>query len=433
MLRLTLMHGVLLFKCFATIFKHGEALSVNQWQHNQKPIFDVGTTSVNYALDGSSIVVGTKKGGIFLRSLNNEDETASGGGNASENDIDCWSKVRSDHYETKYPIYSLASASQTENTAEPKGKIVFCGSGDRWISVWKVVWDGSAGNPIPPNVEFLQKLGPHTGWVKSLVYDDENQLLHSIGCNCIESWDCSKLNAVERRKDDDTFVLDCSHIAKRTIENCPTMGVTLSSDLLSLCLMTLPVGSNERPSRCLISGGVDGRIHLWISDPRENGIDNTSNNDRRNPLHTALAHNGRVNAIVYSPSINAIFTVGHDGALSVFRVSFDKGFELLSKLIIEDDSKETVPRLTAAVITTSSEEQDKCSLALGSSSGDVYFTTVEIDSDGELRCALESNHATVEEGSMIYSLCCEGHNRTESPHQLWVGHASGLITFENIL
>jgi len=428
-----------------------EAISVPARQRNQLSFFDVGSTSVHYFSDDSSLVIGTKKGGIHYYCHNQEINNDSGDNFDSvtdycnkiepgENGMDGWSELKARDYKTKYPIYSMAVVSQKGMNSLPGGQNGFflcCGSGDRWISVWKVVNDDYNGNPRDENrstqtplFEFVQKLGPHTGWVKALVYDDKNRLLHSIGCNCIESWDCSRINGDHLQSDDDDPSLPISHIAKRTIENCPAMGTTLSSDLLCLCLITLTVGSDDELSRLLVSGGVDGRIHLWISDHTMKRKDCISSFHGRTPLHTILAHNGRVNAIVYSSAIKTIFTVGNDGVLSVFRVSLDKGFELISKLIIKDSLIERSSRLTTVSITKEVGRESKCCLAVGTSNGELHFVTTEIKNDGSIECQLKSDHVTVEEGSMIYSLSCQENKGTKLSPRIWVGHASGLVALD---
>ena len=431
-----------------------EAISVSVRQRNQQSFFDVGSSSVHYFSDDSSLVIGTKKGGIHYYCHNQERNNAIGDNfnsvtdycnkiEPSENRRDGWSELKARNYKTKYPIYSIAAAalSQKGTNSLPGGQndiFIFCGSGDRWISVWKVTNDDYNGNSRNENrstqtplFEFVQKLGPHTGWVKALVYDDKNRLLHSIGCNCIESWDCSRMNGDHLQRDDgDDPLIPISHIAKRTIENCPTIGTTLSSDLLCLCLVTSTVGSDDKLSRLLVSGGVDGRIHLWISDHTMKRKDDVSSFDGRTPLHTILAHNSRVNAIVYSSAINTIFTVGNDGVLAVFRVSLDEGFELISKLKIKDSSVESTSRLTAVSITKEVRKEKKCFLAVGASNGEIYFISTEIENDGSIECQLKSDHVTVEEGSMIYSLSCQENKGTKLSPRLWVGHATGLVALD---
>jgi len=427
-----------------------EAISVSTRSRHQQSFLDIGCTSVRHFFDDSSLLVGTKKGGILhlISSLPKGLSDDSGRVTDDLTDIDAgeggmekWSKLESTGYETRYPIYSITTATQGGKNSllgKHEEKFIFCGSGDRWISVWKVAnhdVNDNAGDG-PPNTqtrgfEYVHKLGPHTGWVKALVYDEKSRILHSIGCNCIESWDCSRMNEcrVKRVDDDndDDAPYKISHIGKRTIENCPTLGTTLSSDLLCLCLVKSTFGSDEELSRLLVSGGVDGRIHLWTSDFCGKRKQSLPSFDGRTPLHTTLAHNGRVNAIAYSSTVNAIFTVGNDGVFTVFRVSSEEGFESISTLAIEDVSNENASRLTAVSITKEHKESSECSLAVGTSKGGIYFITAKLKSDGGVTCRLENDRVTVKEGSMIYSLSHERTIGKKSSRRLWVGHASGLV------
>jgi len=308
-----------------------------------------------------------------------------------DENLDRWTEIESNQYKTKYPIYSMAvmSPKRATSSSSVDAVFLFCGSGDRWISVWKL---GTANG----NVEFVQKLGPHTGWVKDLVYDTKSLLLHSIGCNCIETWDCSSPSII-------------THTGKRVIENSPTMGTTLSSDLLCLCL--LPSAS----PRLLVTGGVDGRIHLWVSDPSNGKL----------PLYTTLAHDGRVNALVYSSATKSLFTAGNDGSLCVFSASLEKGFELVSRLKLENDSNQETLRITVVSITNDAEEQGTCSLALGSSTGELYFVTAQVNAEGGIDSCVQGESMTIAENSMVYSIACE-----KASSRLWIGHASGLATLD---
>lgn len=429
---------------------HVEAISVRPEQQNQHHFVGIGgATSVHFFAENTSLLVGTKKGGIYYslveqkrnQDVKNGDFDPVTGNNrnrpddADENYTDRWIELKSNEYTTKYPIYSTAVMSgkrinspSSENGNDDK-KFIFCGSGDRWISVWKL---GNANNDdiIISNsrnqtldFEFVQKLGPHTGWVKGLVYDDRNRLLHSIGCNCIETWDCSSVD----KGHNDHASSPISHITKRTIENCPTTGSTLSSDLLCLCLLPSIAKGGKKLPRLLVSGGVDGRIHLWLSKPTaERTYETTTDFDRRIPLHTTLAHDGRVNAIVYSSATNAIFTTGNDGLLCVFRASLNQGFELVSRLKIEEGSKENSSRITVASVTRDFDEQGRCSLVLGSSKGELYFVTAEINAEGGIDSHVEGDCMIVAENSMIYTIASEKDSGPTVSPRLWVGHASGL-------
>lgn len=398
------------------LLETAEAISLCSQNQNLRHVAGIGgTTSVHWCSSSSSLLIGTKKGRIYCSTIdqkpndnsNNSVEISSADGNREINDqMVRWNELESNDYKTKYPIYSMSMASSSYGD-----EYVFCGSGDRWISVWRL-----SAKAAP---EFVQKLGPHTGWVKDMVYDEENLLLHSIGCNCVESWDCAALVRDQTRDATTTTSPIISHTTKRAIENSPTMGTTLSSDLLCLC--SLPPSKSS--SRLLVSGGVDGRIHLWLSDPRNAAAETNLNG--KNPLHTASAHDGRVNAIVHSSATNTIFTVGNDGSLCAFRVSIEKGFELVSKLKI-DEGKNSL-RITVASIVSESEKKGICSLALGSSNGALYFAKAQIDPMDKIDFSVQDDSATLGDGSMVYSMISEkGSDRS----RLWVGHASGLAVVD---
>mmetsp|Transcript_1886 Transcript_1886/g.4931 ORF Transcript_1886/g.4931 Transcript_1886/m.4931 type:complete len:471 (+) Transcript_1886:49-1461(+) len=426
-----------------------EAISVPPKRWNQYHFADIGgITSVHHLSQDSSFMIGTKKGCIYHSvnkqkknkdaTNNNDFDSVTGNERISADTVDKsmhrLSEVTSKEYKTKYPIYSIAAMPlkgtnlPSSSSSSKNETLLFFGSGDRWISVWKVETRNSNDRirnfeNDAPNFEFVQKLGPHTGWVKDLVFDDRSGLLHSIGCNCIETWNCSRVDTGHVHR----TPLPIVHSKKRAIENSPTVGATLSSDLLCLVLISSNTqGSNEVP-QLLVSGGVDGRIHLWLSDPT---VACKADLHGQKPLHTALAHHGRVNSIVYSSAINAIYTVGNDGLLSVFRVSLNNGFEFISKLRIEEDLQGNSSRLTVASITKDLEEQNKCSLMLGSSKGELHFVTSEINTEGEIETRFERDRMTVAENSMVYSISTEGCTRSISSCRIWVGHASGLVVLD---
>jgi WD40 repeat protein len=454
MLAPSLVYGLLLLCANGSRSDHSvwkvEAISVRPQQPNQQQHTGIGgTTSVQFLSETSSLLVGTKKGGIYFSIVEQEKNQDPNDDNsilvtrnepytsehADENSLDGWSELKSNDYKTKYPIYSLAAMSRNSMDSTwilPSSYddiFLFCGSGDRWISVWKLESEQD-GDCIPnPDFKFMQTLGPHTGWVKDLVYDDRSRLLHSIGCNCIETWDCSSMYEVDDGRASKNQI---SHATKRTIENSPTAGTTLSSDLLCLCLLPSIAKDGDDVPPLLVSGGVDGRIHLWLSDHSAQRTCRTAMNlDGQMPLHTILAHDGRVNAIVFSTATKSIFTAGNDGFLCVFRASVDKGFELVSKLKIDNGTDECFERITTATITRDLKEQMRCSLALGSSTGDLCFVAAETNSEGGTDSRIEGNFFTVAENSMIYSIASEKGSDPSVNPRLWVGHASGLATVDS--
>ena len=97
------------------------------------------------------------------------------------------------------------------------------------------------------------------------------------------------------------------------------------------------------------------------------------------PLHTLLAHDGRVNAIVYSPATKIIYTAGNDGFLCAFRASLRDGLELVSKRNIQKELQGKLSRIT--VVSILRECENVCHLALGSSEGQLCFVTTKINEE----------------------------------------------------
>ena len=454
-------------------------LAVTSGLHND------GITAMHRTRTGlrDFVFAGSKSGGIYyrvenrtdtgnriwneiLRSPSNDDNTEKNASRRTKND--------------RYPIYSITTTTTNRNNNEKDmTMLLFCGSADRFISVWKLrlnnattqlattIPSSTSSNintlvPTSFSFEFVQKLGPHTGWVKGLVYDSTNRVLHSLGCNCIESWDCSplflvhtniiiKTNSSNTSNDDEQENNIVQHIAKRKIESSLTLGVTLSSDLLCLCLLP---SSYQQHESLTISGGVDGRLHAFYSNPT--GI-------HQQPLHSTTAHNGRVNSIQYSAAMRALLTIGNDGMLCVFTASIDQGFELQSKLDIgkeyenpNDTSKKkkaTAMRLTAATIIEEDLNERKCVIAIGSSNGELFLVTVRnnncngdnsedsFNHNNVIICQLDcgdddkgayccnyysSNNRILQNKAMIYSLTCEEEEAHGHRRVLWIGHANGL-------
>ena len=338
-----LLHVLFFFNATLEIF----AFVVTKQNTRVEPVAgnfpNAGVTSV-LVVKEDTVIAGTKNGKILC----------------SENPLNgSWTELQG--YESKFPVYSMAL---DRNETLPK---LFCGGGDRYISVWK---QGT----------YEQRLGPHTGWVKHLQYDEANRLLYSIGCNCIETWGYNGPAL--------------THLSKRSIENSPDMGATLSSDLL--CLSILDNGY-------LAAGGVDGRLHLWLPGYKV-----------KDPVCSIRVHDGRVNALLFAPKAQLLFSTGHDGCLHTIRPT--SGMLILDTSLLIEGS----PRLTAAGII--SDDNESVHLALGSADGSIAFVHVEIR-DNERK--LSHIGAVQLSGSpMIHSLCILS---MEGPERcLLVGHAAGL-------
>ena len=332
-------------------------------------IFPNGATCLVSNADGTTLIAGTKTGRMLVSSRTSR-------GDQRGADELTWEEVLSDDYGSKFPVYSLAFAERDGD------EFFFAGAGDRFVSVWRREKEDS--------FNLVRTLGPHTGWVKALAYSGGTNTLYSIGCNCIESWDLSQ-------------VRDVRHIYKRTIENSPFMGSTLPSDLLSLCLIE---------GRCLVSGGVDGRMHCWSLDPTDT-----------KPFCTGRSHDGRVNSIVHQSQLGLIFSVGHDGVLLASKLTAG-GMETMTAFEVEG-----APRLSALCIVN--ESPGGCKLGLGSTDGRVVVVQVTVRKDDV--SIVEECRLEVDGNPMIYSVCKNPPPKDGafSPSIL-VGHAKGLIEWKLI-
>jgi WD40 repeat protein len=368
-----------------------------------------GVTSLLWMEEAKILVAGTKRGGIYCR-INHTTKIE------NDDSKECYTWVRIDKAHDKkepfkFPVYSLASS--------PFSETIFCGGGDRYISVWEKTINSGTLDGCVNQYDYAQELGPHTGWVKDLLYDQRNALLHSIGCNCIETWDCSETPR--------------QHKKKRSIENSPTIGTTLSSDLLCLCLV------ENQPAECddnagmqpvLVSGGVDGRIHAWTSN-----LDLSCKSGK--PLCSILAHDGRVNAAVYSLSLSVVFTIGHDGVLSAHRITqqdisvtnfpneIKVSLETLASVQISEKMDNL--RLTSIVILQDDTEKKGCRIAIGSSEGKIRFGNVSLPTEEDITLSMDPMIFALDGSPLVYNLACETATGTAKvASKLWIAHATGL-------
>jgi WD40 repeat protein len=176
----------------------------------------------------------------------------------------------------RYPIFSMA-VDENDGT-------VFCGGSDRFVTV--LPYAATQHNHINHSIATVQqRLGPHTGWVQDVLLASPD-LLYSIGCNCIESW---QKQSDRKWKQGTRFV----------IESDVAMGCTLSSDLLCLACR----------KDTLYAGGVDGRIHAF----------------RKEEISAMAAHKGRVNAIMTTTirGIDSVLTASHDGWVYQWKMQTD--------------------------------------------------------------------------------------------------------------
>ena len=275
--------------------------------------------------------------------------------------------------------------------ATPDGALVFSGAGDRYVSVWEKEKDnGDCWNCI-------ETLGPHTGWVRSILYNSATDRLHSIGCNCIETW-C-------RRCQDDSG--QWQHWKKSTIESSPEEGATLSSDLLCLCPLLL--GDD---SVYFVAGGVDGRLHVWDS------------HSMGKPLFSApAAHDGRVNAMEFSKKSNLLVTAGNDGKVKCWKCHIaDHRIDLVGEFVVVGDEQEESSRVTCLWTQDFGGVHDY--IFCGTNVGEVLLLKLP---NGSPPLKLTTTFQLAQR-PIVHCLCMYKEKNQEEP-DLWVGHSNGLSVF----
>jgi len=327
-----------------------------------------------------------------------------------------------------YPIYSLLHHCHNDR------QYIFAGSGDRYINVW---FSTRISDTAVASWSLQQRLGPHTGWVKALAMDTTTHQLYSIGCNCIETWtlDSTIDNSLHWKH----------HQKTRSVESSPDQGSTLSSDLLCLGIWN----TNKRRPTILVTGGVDGRFHIW---------DSISPNPLRS---TTTVHNGRVSALEIVPFADAndddgksgtphnasesclIVSVGYDGMLQCRRLNvlFETRcneeatiqaldlFKIGCVLVGNDDENEgPTNRLTAMECTRVSANLVR--VCLGSTSGTLYRMSISTTNDWKSACLTNSDTepmCVVGQGKpMIYAIATISSSADDT--MAIVGHSQGLST-----
>jgi WD40 repeat protein len=182
------------------------------------------------------------------------------------------------------------------------------------------------------------------------------------------------------------------------------MGSTLSSDLLSLCLVA---------DQCLLSGGVDGRIHIWSLNPLD-----------MEPLQSSRVHDGRVNAMVYASQMKVLFSVGHDGSIIASKLwKGHRGLETISKLLVGE------PPVRLSTLCLVNECKTDCRLVVGTTEGKVINIDVSLAHDGIN--LVEESRLSIDGEPMVYCLgiVCSSKDASEQSTIL-VGQAYGLIAIQ---
>jgi WD40 repeat protein len=354
-------------------FPLAQSLSVS-WQENTN-IFNSGITSL-LALEGSSSVklfAGDKRGKIhhFLW---------------TGNSIQSLGDMQDEEVDTRpFPIFSITSTGRVAPFQ------IVCGGGDRYISVWHQTKEKK-------NWSCRQRLGPHTGWVKDILYDHRRDVLYSIGCNCIESW--------ERVFDDDGDGL-WTHAARRSIESSLKDGATLSSDILCLCAC-------DEMHR-FFAGGVDGRIHAWSLDPL-----------LPDPLYSIGAHKGRINFLAFAPTAKLLFSSGHDGVVQCRCISEGNTLNKIPDAHIEImDANGNPARVTAFGLWH--ESDDLVHFVLGTANGELACFQASIEHDTVALKETADSRFLFPDEPMITAICslkCQ--TLSNSLATLAVGHSLGL-------
>lgn len=343
-------------------------------------ILDVGVTSLlaRQQKGNVELFAGTKRGKIHRFTYNDSESQI----------IQSLGEIHDE--ETKpFPIFSMASSTTDDASAFQ----LFCGGGDRFISVWQ--------QEEPNKWVCRQRLGPHTGWVKDLLFvhnNEEQDALYSIGCNCIESW----------QRDQGSSSL-WKHDGKRFIESSLKEGATLSSDLLCLC------ASNEEDS-LFFAGGVDGRIHAWSCDTA-----------MKDPLYSIGAHNGRVNVMSFAGNASLLFSTGHDGTIQCRRVVVGSELSKMPEAQINVlDAVGDPARITALTIVE--ERRDNVQLVAGTANGELACIQAALENDSAwvlTECPDERYHFA--DKPMINAFCSLTPPQAfDSPRTLAVGHSLGL-------
>jgi WD40 repeat protein len=222
------------------------------------------------------------------------------------------------------PIYSLA----TIGNESGMGCQLLAGGADRYVSVWKSLKHTKEQTSVVCDWEMVQRLGPHTGWIKSVLHVPSSQRqtahantidklprhrLYSIGCNRIECWVYNENGKWMQTK---TVAIDSSPPLIFSSGREPSV-CTLSSDLLclELCKIASPTQSDVI---VFAAGGVDGRIHFFLDSE-------TATRKHIDNIATVVGHQGRVNVLSFDEKSQLLFSGSHDGSVNCWQLSLKHG------------------------------------------------------------------------------------------------------------
>lgn len=389
------------------VFSYGVGTQIGS---TRTVLHDIGVSSVQLSssvLKGMRLLVGTKRGALL--------ETFIGADSTSSN----VKQLDDMHAQELKPIYSMINFELSLGSAwrNETSQIIACGGGDRFVTIWQSL-------STLPQPYISARLGPHTGWVKDVVYDHENHKLFTIGCNFIEIWHKEievgtqdKKDCLEKKEGSITWVKG----PQLKIESCPLNGSTLSSDLLCLCL------DNPKEPKLLFSGGVDGRIHVW---------DTGRLDEDTNPIQAFSAHDGRVNKIVIATQAKVLFSIGHDGTLQCIDLSlgnrtFHNDLVRDSKTITCTDDESS--RLLSLCIVQ--DGIDVSSVAVGTSNGSVHLMHIRRKEDKSIEIfSRKGEYVELQGRPSIHAVSASRHITNDigrfSHHTIAIGHSKGLTLWD---
>ena len=348
-----------------------------------------------------------------------------------------------------FPNYSIASITGNFTT------MVLVGSADRYVHIWQ--------NNYPWNRKsdwnMTQRLGPHTGWVKSLavlpsilptnVNQSHHHSIHSIdtvscvqhrfvslGCNHIEYW---KYNCI---CENDTTNNEWTHIGTTSITSSPAVSLantsnptsnavcTLSSDLLCVEICNVVTALNQT-NTIIAVGGVDGRIHFYK--------DRRTETDGLEHLVSVTAHRGRVNVLSYDTTRQCLMSGSHDGTIHGWSLHWN--IVGRNKVLVVDriasHQFHDGQRVTALLcFTPQRSNSSSMHVIAGTHNGSIHL--LAILGNTELgKCAIvqisgtrivNGNGDIDADGPIINAFCHLHANPSSyiSPDVLMVGHANGM-------
>ena len=392
-----------------------------------------------------SIHVGTKRGSlkrITWSDANADADPDLAGGDHLYSNLHVHDYDHANKFTLKpYPIYSMIYLDA------PQDNQILCGGGDRYITVWKNVGVDSTSTDtrissttsvMNGKCQVVSQLGPHTGWVKDMVYYSPSspssssgiQFLFSIGCNCIEIWKMSVIGddggiGTSKPKSNSDH---CSwqHDSKLEIDSSLEMGCTLSSDLLCLglgiCKATSARPSSQSQGRSdidshtrsafLFAGGVDGRLHRWNMDG--NGNESGNGSFKIANAESISAHCGRVSGILVCQVFNALISIGSDGMLlcknmdnNLFKEWIGASLDLnqaMGDFMEKSTHSDTDSTVKISSLCCLRENINEVTLALGFTSGLAVLVELHKYEGGSRLNVVDDSIVEVEKGSYIYAL-----------------------------